>query len=180
MTTTRQQFPCSNRGAVLHGRQRLRKFLLLLALLCFAVGIAAWFARAVPALLAIGAGALALYARRMSADLDPLWLEIEGARLAVQMRRQRHPLDLAGVSARRLSSDEIEHITRLATTASVTAGTGGFDSHLLGEIDLYATDLDHAVLLQHEETATVVTPDDPAAFLAAVDAASQAIGRPEV
>jgi len=29
----------------------------------------------------------------------------------------------------------------------VAAGTGGFESHLLGEIDLYASDLAHAVLV---------------------------------
>ena len=149
-------------------RRRLRRLLLALALVCFAVGVAAWFARTVPALLAVAAGALALYARRMSADLDPLWLEIDGETLAVQMRRQRHSVELTGSTPRRLEADEIEHLTRLATTAGFTAGTGGFDSHRLGEIELYATDLDHAVLIQHEETATVVTPDDPAAFLDAV------------
>ena len=47
------------------------------------------------------------------------------------------------------------------------AGTGGFDSHRLGEIDLYASNLANAILLQGEESGTVVTPDDPAAFLAA-------------
>lgn len=150
----------------------------MLGLLCFAVAVAAWFARSVPALLALAAGALALFARRMSADLDPLWLEIDGARLAVQMRRQRHQVDLGGVSARRLEADEIEHLTGLATTAGVTAGTGGFDSHKVGEIELYATDLGQAVLIKHEESGTVVTPDDPTAFIDAVVAASRAAEDP--
>jgi len=175
VTIPAQRFSCTDGGAIAHGRKRLRTFLLSLGLLCFAVAIAAWFARAVPALLAVAAGALSLYARRMSADLDPLWLEVDGERLAVQMRRQRHQVDLGGVTARRLTSDEIEHLTRLATTAGITAGTGGFDSHQLGEIDLYATDLDHAVLIQHEEAATVVTPDDPPAFIDAVVPASHSV-----
>ena len=179
MNASTEQFSCSNGGAVHHGRQRLRKFLLLLGLLCFAVAVAAWFARTVPALLAVAAGGLALYARRMSADLDPFWLQIDGHHLVVQMRRQRHQVDLAGVSARRLSSEEIDHLTRLATTAGITAGTGGFDSHQLGEIDLYATDLDNAVLIRHDETATVVTPDEPSTFIDAVAAASGGARRPE-
>ena len=174
MATSSRRFDCSNGGLVLDSRRRLRRFLLGLALLCFAVAVAAWFARTVPALLAVAAGALALYARRMSADLDPLWLEIDGSRMAVQMRRQRQSVELAGSAARQLTGEEIDHLARLATTAGLTAGTGGFDSHRLGEIDLYATDLERAVLIQHEESATVVTPDDPGAFVDAVTAASSA------
>ena len=174
MASSSRRFDCSNGGLVHDSRRRLRRFLLGLALLCFAVAVAAWFARTVPALLAVAAGALALYARRMSADLDPLWLEIDGSQLAVQMRRQRQSFELAGSTARRLTDEETDHLTRLATTAGLTAGTGGFESHLLGEIDLYATDLERAVLIQHEESATVVTPDDPVAFVEAVTAANRA------
>ena len=88
----------------------------------------------------------------------------------IQMRRQRRVVPLTGVRSRRLSPEEIEHLTRLATAARITAGTGGFDSHQLGEIDLYASNLDNAVLLQAEESGTVVTPDDAGGFLAALAA----------
>jgi hypothetical protein len=161
------RFTCTGGGAIERGRRRLRGFLLALALVCLAVSVAAWFARAFPALLAAAAGILALFARRMSADLDPLWLEIEGDTMAIQMKRQRHTISLAGLDCRRLDEDEIAHLRSLATSAGITAGTGGFDSHRLGEIDLYASDLGNAILLQGDESGTVVTPDDPAAFLAA-------------
>jgi len=168
----RVKFICSGGGAIEAGRKRLRAFLLLLGFVCMAVAVIAWFARSVPALLAAAAGALALFARRMSSDLDPLWLEIEGDNLAVQMRRQRHSLSLSGLTVRRLEEDEVDHLERLATMAGVTAGTGGFDSHRLGEIDLYGSNLANAVLLQGDESGTVVTPDDPVAFIAAVSTAT--------
>jgi hypothetical protein len=133
--------------------------------------VAAWGDRTVPALLAAGAGALALFARRMSADLDPVWLELDGARLIVQMRRQRRALEIAGAAARRLEPAEIGHLARLATSAGVTAGSGGFDSHLLGEIELYASNLDNAVLVTQGESSAVVTPDEPERLLAALRAA---------
>ena len=174
-----QRFPCSRGGSVGHGRHRLRSFLLTLGLLTLGVAVAAiWVSRWVPALLALGAGMLALFARRMSADLDPLWIDLEGDQLRIQMRRQHQIVALGGATLRRLEADEIDHLTRLATTAGITAGTGGFESHLLGELDLYATRLDNAVLIQHQETAIIVTPDDPDGFLTAANDAAVAAGGP--
>jgi len=167
------RFSSTAGGAVEQGRRRMRAFLLFLGLLCFAVAVVAGFVRIMPAVLAAAAGSLALYARRMSADLDPLWLEIEDGCLKIQMRRQHRLVPLEEVAPRRLQAEEIEHLTRLATSARVTAGTGGFDSHRLGEIDLYASNLANAVLLQMDESATVVTPDEPIAFIEAVSAISR-------
>ena len=174
--TTARRFSCSTGGAILAGRRRLGRLLTLLGLVGLSVGaLAAWDGRVVPALLAGGAGFLAFFARHMSADLDPLWLEIDGDRLIVQMRRQRQTLILPGATVRRLTDGEIEHLTRLATSAGITAGTGGFDSHRLGELDLYASQLDHAVLIDQGETSAVVTPDTPGLFLeAAVEAGATA------
>ncbi len=174
-----QRFPCTRSGSVAQSRDRLRSFLLALGLLTFAVALVTiWVGRWMPALLAIGAGVLALYARRMSTDLGPLWIDLEAGRLRIQMQRQHQIVELGGATLRRLEAAEIEHLTRLATTAGITAGTGGFDSHLLGELDLYATRLDNAVLIQHEETATIVTPDDPDGFLAAASIAAAAADNP--
>jgi hypothetical protein len=148
---------------------------MLLALLTLAVAVsAAWLGRTVPMLLAIGAAGLALFSRRMSADLDPLWLELTPRTLAVQMRRQRQLVQLISPAARRLEPSEIEHLTSLATIAGLTAGTGGFDSHLLGEFDLYATDLGNAVLVEQEESSVVVTPDHPEHFLLTINNAAPA------
>ncbi len=152
----------------------LRHGLAWLAGATLAVAVAAaWFDRIVPALLALGAAALVLYARHMSADLDPLFVEIDGDELVVQMRRWRETFPLAGATARSLAPDEIEHLQRLATTARITAGTGGFDSHRLGELDLYASDLGRAVLIELDEGSVVVTPDDPARFVTALAARSR-------
>jgi hypothetical protein len=146
----------------------MRGFLLMLALFTFAVAVmAVWVDRLMPAALAVGAGLLALFARRMSGDLDPVWFDLEGDQLKVQMKRQHQIVTLTGSALRRLEAAELAHLTSLATAAGITAGTGGFESHLLGEFDLYATNLDNAVLIQHEETATIVTPDDPEAFMTA-------------
>jgi hypothetical protein len=87
------------------------------------------------------------------------------------MRRQSEVVPLRGAVARRLGADEIDHLQGLATVGGVTAGTGGFDSHRLGELDLYASSLDNAVLIDRGESSVVVTPDDPERFLAVVAAA---------
>ncbi|MDX1644415.1 MAG: PH domain-containing protein [Thermoanaerobaculia bacterium] len=171
MTPSAERFDCPPGGAVEEGRRRLRRGLAWLAGVTLAVGgAAAWFGRIVPALLAVGAAALVLYTRRVSADLDPLFVELDGDELIVQMRRWRETFPLAGATARHLEPDEIEHLRRLATSARITAGTGGFDSHRLGELDLYASDLGRAVLVELDEGAVVVTPDDPVRFVVAVGA----------
>jgi hypothetical protein len=183
-----QRFPCAPGGAIRRGRRRLAGLLLGLALLLVAVAGAAWWSgRRWPAVLALAVALVPWMAWRMSGDLDPLWLEIESEpggsgvgeiggigghrrQLVVQMRRRRERRDLAGAAARRLTPGETAHLERLVTAGGVSAGTGGFDSQLLGEFDLAASDLAHAVLLDWGESRLIVTPDEPAAFLAALAA----------
>jgi hypothetical protein len=161
------RFPCTAGGAVLRGRLRLRRLLVGLTLLMIAVAVGAWVAgQRWPAVLALLVAAIPWTAWRMSGDLDLLWLDAgRGGHLTIQMRRRRERFPLGGAMARRLSPEEIEHLERLATSGGVTAGTGGFDSRLLGEIDLYASDLANAVLVDLGESRLVVTPDNPEAFL---------------
>jgi hypothetical protein len=156
-------------GAIRRGRRRLAGLFLGLSLLLVAVGGAAgWGGRRWPAILAFAVALVPWTAWRMSGDLDPLWLEIDGGSLVIQRRRRRERLALAGVLARRLDREETAHLERLATAGGVAAGTGGFDSRLLGEFDLAASDLAHAVLLDWGESRLIVTPDEPQAFLAAL------------
>ena len=75
---------------------------------------------------------------------------------------------LEGAKTRRLHAEEVAHLERLTSLGPFTAGSGGFDSHLLGEFDLYATHLESAVLVETEELRFVLTPDDPQAFLRAL------------
>jgi Bacterial PH domain len=162
-----RRFPCTPGGAILRGRRKLRNLLVGLALLMAGVALATWIAgRFWPGLWALLVAAVPWLAWRMSGDLDLQWIEIEDGGLTVQMRRRRERFPLTGAVARRLDSSQTEHLERLATTGGVTAGSGGFESHLLGELDLYASDLANAVLVELGEERLVVTPDDPEGFLA--------------
>ncbi len=163
------RFLCTPGGAIRRGRRRLGALFLGLSLLLVVVGGAAgWSGRRWPAIFALAVALVPWTAWRMSGDLDPLWLEIDGSSLVLQLRRRRERRDLAGVAARRLGTEEIAQLERLATAGGVAAGTGGFDSRLWGEFDLAASDLSHAVLLDWGESRLIVTPDEPQAFLAAL------------
>ena len=163
-----QRFPCTPGGAILRGRRRLRALLVGLTLLMVVVAAATWSAhRFWPGLLALLVAAIPWTAWRMSGDLDALWLDLDDGWLWVQMRRRRERFAVSGAAVRRLDSEEIAHLEKLATSGSVTVGSGGFESHRLGEIDLYASDLANAVLIDLGESRLVVTPDDPESFLAA-------------
>jgi hypothetical protein len=163
------RFPCSPGGAILRGRRRLRNLLVGLTLLMLAVAGATWVAgRFWPGLLALLVAAIPWTAWRMSGDLDPLWLDLEDGRLTVQMRRRHERFTVAGGEARRLTVEETAHIESLATSGGVAAGSGGFESHRLGEIEIFASDFAHAVLIDLGETRLIVTPDDAEGFLAAL------------
>lgn len=169
---TALRFPCTPGGAVLRGRRRLTTLLVGLAGLMVVVAGLTWIAgRFWPGLLAFLVALIPWTAWRMSGDLDPFWLDLEGGWLAVQMRRRRERFAVAGAEARRLTPEEIAHLETLTTSGGVSAGTGGFESHRLGEFDLYASDLARAVLVDLGETRLIVTPDDPEGFL-------QALGTP--
>jgi hypothetical protein len=103
----------------------------------------------------------------MSRELSPQWLEIADGELTIQTPRARLTIELERARVRLLEDGEIAHLRKLASTAGLVAGVGGFDSHLLGEFDLYASNLDKAVLIESSEDRIVVTPDQPAAFLVA-------------
>lgn len=166
---TPRQFPCTPGGLILRGRRRLRLLLLGLALVMLAVGAMTLAAgRIAPGLLAFGVAVIPWTAWRMSGDVDPFWLEVGDTWLVIQVRRGRERFAAAGAQGRRLSPEEIAHLETLTATGGVAAGTGGFESHRLGEFDLYASDLANAVLVDLGETRLIVTPDDPEGFLQAL------------
>ncbi|HEX5717772.1 MAG TPA: hypothetical protein VF179_16560 [Thermoanaerobaculia bacterium] len=152
-----RRFPCTPGGSVLRGRLRLRWLLVGLAILMIVVAVLALLVAGIP-----------WTAWRMSGDLDVLWLDVGNGHLTIQMRRRRERFPLGGAEARRLTPGEIGHLERLATSGSVTAGTGGFDSQLLGELDLYASNFANAVLVDLGERRLVVTPDNPEGLLEAL------------
>jgi len=164
-----QRFACSPGGVILAGRRRLRMLLVGLTLLMLAVAAATWVAgRLWPGILAFAVAAVPWTAWRMSGDLDPLWLELADGWLTVQMRRRRERFPVSGAAARRLTPEETAHLERLASAGGVAAGSGGFESHLLGELDLYASDFSHAVLVDLGESRLIVSPDAPDELLAAL------------
>lgn len=174
---SQRRFACTPGGAIRRGQKRLRRLLVGLTLVMVAAAVIFWLnlltgtLRGVswwPGLFALLGAAVPWTAWRMSGDLDLLGLELDGGRLVIQMRRRRERFSLAGAEGRRLTPEEIEHLERLATNGGVTAGTGGFESHRLGEFDLYASDLANAVLVDLGETRLIVTPDDPEGFLEAL------------
>ncbi len=169
---TARRFPCTAGGAILRGRRRLRLLLVGLTILMIVVGVATLAAgRIFPGLLALAVALIPWTAWRMSGDLDPLWLDLgQDGGLSIQMRRRRERFPIAGADARRLTPEEVEALERLATSGGLVAGTGGFESRVLGELDLYASDFANAVLLEAGELRIVVTPDDPEGFLAALRA----------
>jgi hypothetical protein len=164
------RFLCTPGGSIARGRRHLRLLLFGLALILILAGGFAWATgRHWPAFLAWILALVPWTAWRMSGDLEPLWLDLlGGSTLLVQMRRRHERFPVSGVVARPLTAGEIAHVEGLATAGGMVAGSGGFDSRLLGEFDLYASDLAHAVLLDLGESRLVVTPDDPEAFLAAL------------
>jgi hypothetical protein len=83
------------------------------------------------------------------------------------MRSRRLRLPLLAPRIRVLDAAERAHTERLASNGLLVAGTGGFDSHLLGEFNLHASNLDNGVLVDTGDSRVVVTPDDPAGFMAA-------------
>jgi hypothetical protein len=134
--------------------------------------------RFVPALLAAGVGLVVGMAWRMGRELSPQWMEVSPGLLTVQTATLRFEVLLEGATIRALDRKETDHLRGLASTGGLVAGVGGFDSHLLGEFDLYATDLNNAVLLESAEERFVVTPDNPAEFLKATIEAGATIGGP--
>ena len=153
------------------GRRRLKGLLAALAVVMATVAAGTFYmGRLVPALLATAVAVVALFTLRMSGDLEPLVLEVRPELLTVQTRRRWLRLPLPALAARRLRADEIAHVESLATAGGIVAGSGGFDSHRLGEFDLYASDLANAVLVESEEIRAVVTPDEPDEFLESLQA----------
>lgn len=119
--------------------------------------------------LAFGLGFGVFIVYRMSRELDVSELRIEDDTLVVVMRRALRRLPLANSHARRLDRTDVEHLEGLTSLGGFVAGSGGFDSHRLGEFDLYASRLDHSVLVETEDGRVIVTPDDPEDFLQALE-----------
>ena len=165
----RHRFSCTPAGVIAASRRRFSAFLLALVLIMTVATAAMLVAgRFVPALLAAGVGLVIAMAWRMSLELSPQWMEIAQGQLTVQTASVRFVVPLEGAVARQLQREEKDHIRKLASTAGLVAGVGGFDSHVIGEFDLYATDLEKAVLVDSIEDRFIVSPDNPTAFLAAI------------
>lgn len=172
-----ENFGCTPDGVVASGQQRLARvfaflgFALLLAA-AYALLTGQIFGGALAFLLALGV--FVVY--RMSRELDPTELVVEDQALAIFMRHALRRIPLEGATVRRLNEDEIDHLVRLTSSGGFVAGSGGFDSHVLGEFDLYASRLENSVLLETLDGRLIVTPNEPDAFVAAITRASTGTG----
>lgn len=163
-------FPCSLGGAIAVSRRRFKILMLGMGMLMLVVAVVVLLdGRVVAAGLALGVALVSRLAWRMSGDLTPITLEVGPENLTVRTRRHPIVIPLEGASARALTPDETAHLERLASAGGFVVATGGFDSHLLGEFDLYASNLNHSVLVEGMEHRLVLTPDDVTRFLQALD-----------
>lgn len=175
-----KRFDCTAAGAVLEGRKRLKLYLLGLSVLCLIVALAAWIflGRFWPGLFAFLVALVPATAWRLGSNVDLQWLEVADGELVVRMRWRIERFPLAQAGARRLTPDEIRHVQGLATSAGIVTGNAGFESHLLGDVNLYASNLDHCVLVEiDDETRVVVTPDDVEGFVGAVERQAASSGQ---
>ena len=164
-----QRFECTRAGVIQKGQRRIAFLLVGLSIGMLLVAIAVWISgRIFPGLLALGVAIVTFTAWRMSCELNLQWLSIDGDLLTLRAVHQQIQLPLEELSPRRLSPSEIEHLERLASVGGIVAGSGGFDSHILGEFDLYATDLTNSILIESSDIRLIVTPDRPEEFLAAL------------
>ena len=162
-------FACTPDGAIEAGRRRMAWVFGALGAASLTAALFALRTRQIfAAVLSLGVALGVFVIYQMSRELNPAELVIEGDTLSILMRRALRRLPLSDARVRRLTADEIDHLARLATSGGFVAGAGGFDSHILGEFDLYASRLENAVLLETEDGRVVVTPDLPEQFVAAV------------
>ena len=161
-----RRFACSSSPRRRAGRRRLALGLVALTLAALAGAVVAWTGdRRAAAVLASLVAVVPLFAWRMSGDLDPVELWVAGGQLTIRTRRHLLRFPLAGATGRRLSDKEKVHLARLSQKTGFLTSAGGFDSHLLGEFELYASNLENAILVETGDDRLVVTPDDPARFL---------------
>gem|GEM_PF-1539836 len=164
------RFDCTPGGDVRDGRRRLRNILagLFFSTLLVAA-ITAWTGNIGSAFICFLASLMPALAWRMIGDVDLLWVELRPSEMTVRMRGQLSRLPLEGATARQLEQPEIEHLRNLASHGPIVAHTGSYESSRLGALDLYATQLENAVIVSGEERQIVITPDDVDGFLTAFD-----------
>lgn len=164
-----RKFECTPAGVISKGQRTLTVLLVGLSLGMLVVAVAVWISgRIVPGFLALGVSVVTFVAWRMSCELNLEWLKIADGVLTLRAVHQQIQLPIADLSIRLLDSSEIAHLERLASAGGIVAGSGGFDSHILGEFDLYATNLHNSVLIESPDARLVVTPDKPDEFIEAL------------
>lgn len=163
------RFICTPAGAVAAGRRRLRLILLGPAILMLGLALVTWARGSVfSGLLSVAAALLLIIAWRTVNQLEPHYLELQDSKLEIRLRWRLFHVDLTGASARLLTGDEKAHLEQLVSVGGMVSTSGGYDSHRLGEFDLYASNLDNALLLEAEDSRFLLTPDEPHAFVEAV------------
>lgn len=166
-----RSFSSTPDGVVAASQRRLGWMFSAMALALFGASAFAlltrqFFAAVIALILAFGVFII----HRMSRELDVTELIVENGGVSIYMRHALRTLPLEDSRMRRLDDDEIAHLESLTSTGGFAAGAGGFDSHRLGEFDLYASRLENAILLETTDGRVILTPDEPDEFMSAVSA----------
>ncbi|MEM1116477.1 MAG: PH domain-containing protein [Bacteroidota bacterium] len=99
---------------------------------------------------------------------------VEPGALVIDRLGWQTRLDLDGLESAEVDPDAMRGSIRTWGFGGPFAFVGRFRSRELGPYTAYATDRDLAVVLRWPDRTVVVTPDDPEAFAAAAEAASEA------
>lgn len=99
---------------------------------------------------------------------------VEPGELVVYRLGWETRLDLWGLESAEVDPDAMRWSVRTWGFGGPFSFVGRYRSLALGPYTAYATDRDLAVVLRWPDRTVVVTPDDPEAFAAAVEAAAEA------
>ena len=170
MTSPSRRFACTLGGSIQRGRVWLLRSYFVIAALMLGAAVLTWPRGSWLGLfLEVSLLLVCLWILRATGGLVPRWIEIDDDSLRLLTRSSLIRMPVAGATARRLSDSERRHLEGLATNW-IALPSGGFDSRLLGEFDLYASNFENAVLVEAHDIRMVVTPDDPDGFIAALPA----------
>lgn len=95
--------------------------------------------------------------------------EIREGTLEVRRLGWRTKIDLAGLKSAQADPSALRGSIRTCGNGGLYSFTGWYWNKKIGSYRAYATDLKRAVVLTFESRRIVVTPDDPEAFVRALD-----------
>ena len=113
-------------------------------------------------------GSIFVLVNALSVAVSARGYEVAPGRLSILHPGRRTTLNLSDVQTVSLCPGAFTGSVRLFGVGGLFGFTGLFQNDLLGRYRAFGTDPERAVVLKFAKRTLVVTPDDPAAFVAAV------------